>query len=106
VTVVDNPGQGKDIVAKLMDFSHGRDVSPLSKTVTEAGLVIASLRDDVQRLENTKRELVNLVSELQISRRRWRMIAEGLATVGPQHDWQDSRILFEITKEQEDNDEK
>lgn len=102
--MVDNSAQGKDIVVKLMDFSHGRDVSPLSRTVTEAGLVISSLRDDVQRLENTKRELANLVTELEISRRRWRMIAEGLATVNPQHDWQDSRIAYEILKDQEAHD--
>lgn len=94
----------KDIVVRLMDYSHGRDVSPLSKTVTEAGLAIAGLRDEVHRLENTKRELAMLVTELQISRDRWRMIAEGLATVSPQHDWQDSRIMFEILKEQEGHD--
>lgn len=101
MTVVESTGKSKDIVFRLMDYSHGRDVNPLTKTVTEAGLLIASLRDEVQRLENTKRELANLVSELQISRGRWRMIAEGLATVSPQHDWQDSRIAFEILREQE-----
>lgn len=97
MTVVDN----KDIIDKLMDFSHGRDVSPLSRTVTEAGIKIMALRDDVARLENQVRGLSNILSEVQISRSRWRKIAEGLATVSKQHDWQDSRIAFEILSEQE-----
>lgn len=42
-------------------------------------------------------EIRYLQTELEQAR-RWENIADGLANTSPQHDWQDSRIAYEIAK--------
>lgn len=56
-------------------------------TLNQLGKLLIKAADEIRYLE----------TELEQAR-RWETIADGLANTHPQHDWQDSRIAYEIAK--------
>lgn len=56
-------------------------------TLQHIGILLHKAADEIRRLQ----------TELNQAQ-RWETIADGLANTHPQHDWQDSRIAYEIAK--------
>lgn len=58
--------------------------------------------DTLKHIGTLLHQLVDEIRELQQHKQNaeyWETIADGLANTHPQHDWQDSRILYQIAKE-------
>lgn len=60
--------------------------------------------DDINTLNQLGKLLLRAADEIRYLQtelehaKHWETIADGLANTSPQHDWQDSRIAYEIAK--------